>query len=236
MNSKMSHLQAFSATALLILYLRMLTLIRFTSSNSIGFGLGLIPRDYPESPLYFGNISQSEKMHRIFHMSKARAYNLNLDNLHHHISRNYRFYTVKLHMGTPSIPLYLALDTGSGLTWTQCKPSVNCYSQMTPIYDSMASHTNRLVPCNHPVYHNRRRYDCVNQRCIYNRQYVSGASTKNVVCLETFIFFSNTSISMAFGCSQDNDNFGFGRTGKIGSILGMKHGSGIFSTTVRPFN
>lgn len=82
----MAHIQAFSATILPILYLRMLSLIQLTSPNSIGFSLRLIPRDSPESPLYFRNTSQSEKMRRILLLSKARAFNLNPDNLRLHLS------------------------------------------------------------------------------------------------------------------------------------------------------
>lgn len=57
-------------------------------------------------------------------------------------------YIVTIGLGTPKKFLSLIFDTGSDLTWTQCKPCVkHCYSQDDPIYDSTASKTYTNVSC-----------------------------------------------------------------------------------------
>ncbi|KAE8125613.1 hypothetical protein FH972_020396 [Carpinus fangiana] len=45
----------------------------FTPSDSAGFSLKLIPRFSPESPLYPGNLSQSERIQKMVEISHARA-------------------------------------------------------------------------------------------------------------------------------------------------------------------
>ncbi|KAL6586520.1 hypothetical protein OROMI_001508 [Orobanche minor] len=49
-------------------------------------------------------------------------------------------YMVTIGLGTPQRNLSLILDTGSGLTWTQCEPCIrSCYKQNETIFDPSAS-------------------------------------------------------------------------------------------------
>lgn len=49
-------------------------------------------------------------------------------------------FVVTVGVGTPKQDLTLIFDTGSDLTWTQCKPCVKyCYQQKEPIFDPTRS-------------------------------------------------------------------------------------------------
>ena len=47
-------------------------------------------------------------------------------------------YLMELAIGTPPVPFVALADTGSDLTWTQCKPCKLCFPQDTAIYDTAA--------------------------------------------------------------------------------------------------
>ncbi|CAA0818400.1 Eukaryotic aspartyl protease family protein [Striga hermonthica] len=51
-------------------------------------------------------------------------------------------------MGRPARDMYLIADTGSDVSWTQCRPCIDCYNQSDPIYDPLASTTYKDLPCN----------------------------------------------------------------------------------------
>ena len=56
---------------------------------------------------------------------------------------------VTVGLGTPAKSLSLEIDTGSDLTWTQCKPcpSQDCYKQKEDIFDPLASSSYATEPC-----------------------------------------------------------------------------------------
>lgn len=57
-------------------------------------------------------------------------------------------YAVTVGLGTPKQDLSLVFDTGSSLTWTQCKPCViYCYQQYEPIFDPSGSTTYVNISC-----------------------------------------------------------------------------------------
>nr|CAB3467905.1 unnamed protein product [Digitaria exilis] len=59
-------------------------------------------------------------------------------------------YVVTLGFGTPAVDQTVLIDTGSDLSWVQCKPcdSSSCYPQKDPLFDPNASSTYVPVPCN----------------------------------------------------------------------------------------
>jgi hypothetical protein len=64
-------------------------------------------------------------------------------------SYNTQQYVVTVGLGTPAVPQTLLLDTGSDLTWVQCKPcnSTQCYPQRLPLFDPSRSSTYKTIPC-----------------------------------------------------------------------------------------
>lgn len=60
-------------------------------------------------------------------------------------------YFVTVGLGTPKNELSLVFDTGSDLTWTQCRPCAKyCYNQSEPIFDPSKSTSYANVLCNSP--------------------------------------------------------------------------------------
>ena len=60
-------------------------------------------------------------------------------------------YFVTVGLGTPKNELSLVFDTGSDLTWTQCRPCAKfCYNQTEPIFDPSKSTSYVNVLCNSP--------------------------------------------------------------------------------------
>ncbi|XP_057950112.1 aspartic proteinase CDR1-like [Malania oleifera] len=73
-------------------------------------------------------------------------------------------YLIDLSIGTP--PVYRALvkaDTGSDLTWIQCYPCYNCYSQDAPFFDPPNSSTYGVYPCDSDPCKALPYYACLNK-------------------------------------------------------------------------
>lgn len=46
-----------------------------------------------------------------------------------------REYLMKIYVGMPSLEFLAVADTGSHLTWTQCKPCIKCYNQDSSLFN-----------------------------------------------------------------------------------------------------
>ncbi|TVU42266.1 hypothetical protein EJB05_08660 [Eragrostis curvula] len=59
-------------------------------------------------------------------------------------------YVTTIQLGGGAANLTVIVDTGSDLTWVQCKPcsSSSCYAQRDPLFDPAGSATYAAVPCN----------------------------------------------------------------------------------------
>jgi hypothetical protein len=166
------------------------SLAYFTPSESAaGFSLKLIPRFSPESPLYPGNLSQSERNQKMVEISQARANYLvfsqnaamdDPESIHLPVHEASTFYSAELSLGTPQISQYLLIDAGSGLIWTQCLPCINCFNQILPLYNSTASSTYQKIPCTDPRCR-KPLCKCVDGNCVYSQRYGGGAVTKGIV-------------------------------------------------------
>ncbi|KAM1952699.1 hypothetical protein ACFX15_007143 [Malus domestica] len=228
----MAGVQAFVST---ILFLSLITFSTFhpTHSKPNGFSLRLIPRDSPESPLYPGNLTVHERIERLVRFSKARARYVeltsgsnstaDLNQIELTLLRDNFFYIVQIALGTPKVPQLLLLDTGGGLIWTQCQPCVACYPQQgNPIFDSTTSSTYRKLPCDHPLCSGANPlYQCVNNECVYNIGYGGGATTRGVASFETFTFPTDIAENVIFGCSKENRNIQFSKSGYISGVMGL---------------
>ncbi|KAE8735202.1 hypothetical protein F3Y22_tig00000340pilonHSYRG00031 [Hibiscus syriacus] len=96
-------------------------------------------------------------------------------------------YIVTIGLGTPKKDLSLIFDTGSDITWTQCKPCMrSCYKQKDP----------------------SNSFNCSSSACVYDIQYGDssvGFFAKEKLTLTSRDVFNN----FLFGCGQNNqDPFG----------------------------
>ncbi|CAD6210953.1 unnamed protein product [Miscanthus lutarioriparius] len=122
-------------------------------------------------------------------------------------------YLVHLGIGTPPQPVQLTLDTGSDLTWTQCRPCISCFHQALPYFDPSLSSTFQELSCG-------------NETCLYTYSYGDNSTTNGQLDADTFTFVAvdgrtATAVpGLSFGCGHNNSGIftsnetgiaGFGR-------------------------
>ncbi|KAL5217393.1 hypothetical protein ABZP36_018077 [Zizania latifolia] len=134
-------------------------------------------------------------------------------------------YLVHMAIGTPPQPVQLTLDTGSDLTWTQCRPcpaapASACFkfNQSLPYFDASRSSTFKLLSCESAPCQDLTGTACGNDSkywpnptCIYGYSYGDGSLTTGELDLETFTFGAGAGASLqtsvpgvAFGCGLNN--------------------------------
>ncbi|KAG5592240.1 hypothetical protein H5410_042754 [Solanum commersonii] len=116
---------------------------------------------------------------------------------------------MKIFIGMPPMKTYASLDTGSELTWVQCKPCTHCYKQILPLLDPQKSSTYKIIG--------------------YQMQYGDGSYSTGDVASEIFTFDStskkvdNISIPhVIFGCGHNNDGTFSNRTAGIVGLADTK--------------
>lgn len=134
-------------------------------------------------------------------------------------------YMVKVGIGSPRKDLTLVFDTGSDVTWTQCKPCVKyCYKQQDPIFDPSTSHSYANISCNSPPCQNLQSATGLSPQCsasgacVYGIQYGDGSFSLGFFAKDTLILSSTDVIdNFQFGCGQYNK----GLFGATAGLLGL---------------
>ncbi|GFP98863.1 aspartic proteinase cdr1 [Phtheirospermum japonicum] len=212
--------------------LTILIFIFFNFSTSNGFSLKLTHRDSPHSPLFNPNLSDFERFTKNINISKTRASHfknwsetksesLILPLTHHEL-----LFTVELALGTPLVKRTFIFDTGSDLTWTQCKPCVRCFKQNEPLFDFRKSKSyKKLTRNDNPS----KTFMCNRLGCVYHVQYYSGQMSSGIALSENFYFRTakgnyRNALRLAFGCGIHNK----------GSLSKANVVSGIFGLNKEP--
>ena len=180
-----------------------------------GFSLDLIDRDSPQSPLYNPAYSQFDRLKnafqrstsRAFHLSKRAGFTSNNASIDVNISAAFGEYLMLIKIGTPPVKVVGIVDTGSDLTWAQCKPCVNCYKQVTPLLVPSNSSTYRALSCQSKgckaLDENQLPCDSSN-KCHYQLGYGDLSRTTGNLAVDTFWFGSTPVKNVIFGCGHDN--------------------------------
>lgn len=202
----------------------------------------LIPGDSPKSPLYPGNLTAPERMQWLINISQARIHHSqsktspnatkqNPENIRSTIIRELFFFAVHVTIGNPTWGVYLLMNTGGDLIWTQCQPCRKCFDLEYGIFDPRISTTYSKLPCDHPL--RQVLYKCVNDQCVHDVSYGGSSEqvqgrTKGVASFERFTFLTTegspiSTDNITFGCSNDDENFEkhLGYSHNIGGIMGM---------------
>ncbi|KAF8387911.1 hypothetical protein HHK36_026573 [Tetracentron sinense] len=179
-----------------------------------GFSVRLIHRDSPRSPLYDPNLTAADRTTAAVRRSISRLnYFESLMSSPMEIAPKLTpddgEYLMFFQLGTPPVPVYAIVDTGSDLTWLQCLPCKTCYNQTQPLFDPSKSSTYKKVPCSSPSCAALEVKECTEdtKSCYYDLVYGDGTSTMGILSGDTLTFedrFRNnvTFPNITFGCSD----------------------------------
>ncbi|PSR89216.1 Protein ASPARTIC PROTEASE IN GUARD CELL 1 like [Actinidia chinensis var. chinensis] len=133
-------------------------------------------------------------------------------------------YFSRIGVGRPAKPYYMVIDTGSDVSWIQCKPCFSCYQQTDPIFDPSASSTYRAMSCESSQCEALQVSACRSDSCVYQVSYGDGSFTVGDFATETLSFGSSGSVNnVAIGCGRDNE----GLFAAAAGLLGL--GGGVLS-------
>ncbi|KAK1374170.1 aspartic proteinase CDR1-like [Heracleum sosnowskyi] len=191
-----------------------LSLLTFPiQSRSSGFSINLIHRDSPLSPYYNSSMSYYEILRNSIRRSMTRSSHMFTPKLasspptiQSPLTAVTGEYLMKISVGTPPLDFLAAADTGSDLTWIQCKPCIECYQQNTPIFDPKRSSTYRNQPCQSKVC--QKPLSCGDKNfCNYAFTYGDGSYTEGDISLESFTFETTSGKpvvvpNISFGCGH----------------------------------
>ncbi|XP_026430808.1 aspartic proteinase nepenthesin-2-like [Papaver somniferum] len=215
--------------------------------NPKGFTLRMIHKNSEESPLYNPLdhlMTQEEIFQTLIDQSRARtryiASQINPDVFVRVLYDEGAFYhAASVGIGTfPGQPgymsYYLLVDSGSDLTWLQCRGATQFFHQDSLLYPWQDSQSYRLGRCRNTS------ADCRicngSGVCVYKETYVDSQVTYGVLANENFTFSSRTSPSslvsfqLRMGCGLRQVNFNLGKNGSrqkpdfIAGILGLGRG------------
>ncbi|KAH0457347.1 hypothetical protein IEQ34_012662 [Dendrobium chrysotoxum] len=143
-------------------------------------------------------------------------------------------YIVSIGLGTPTKYFSVLFDTGSDLTWTQCVPCVNCYTQKDPLYDPTQSSTFSDILCNSNYCTQLDRFGCSStSTCLYQEVYADYSLTNGTLIQDTLTFSSDTIQNFRYGCGHNNSGY----FGQVAGLLGLGRGAvSIISQTAQLYN
>ncbi|WZZ47293.1 hypothetical protein YC2023_043552 [Brassica napus] len=137
-------------------------------------------------------------------------------------------YLVNVSIGSPPVNQLLHMDTASGLSWLQCRPCTNCYSQNIPIFDPSKSITYRKEFCEPSDDIPKLTFDAKTRTCRYSIKYVDDTGSRGTLASETLTFsaiygessHSSSLRDVVFGCGHDN----YGEPQQGTGVLGLGYG------------
>ena len=151
-----------------------------TEASNGGFSVDLIHRDSPNSPFYDPSETPSQRIakalrrsiSRVSHFKPNSSFSTNVAQAD--IISNGGEYLMKYSVGTPPVEILGIADTGSDLTWLQCKPCNDCYNQTAPIFDPKRSRTYKRVACDSSLCRSLAGSSCsgyAGSSCLYSVAY-----------------------------------------------------------------
>ncbi|KAH7658980.1 Aspartic peptidase A1 family protein [Dioscorea alata] len=226
--------------SLLLSLLILFSIFSFTaySASSVGMSMDLIHRDSSRSPYYNPSLTSKDRARAIVDRSLSRAHYLSSlissstsspSSIDAKIIPNSFEYLMEFEIGTPPFKVLGIADTGSDLIWLQCKPCIECYHQIPPIFDPRNSSTFSTVSCNTDSCEAIPTAGCgKGSLCQYQYSYGDQSFTIGNLAQETLTFSSNTNggssslPKLFFGCSHET-NGTFDKHG--GGLVGLGGGS-----------
>jgi len=127
-------------------------------------------------------------------------------------------YVITVGIGSPAVTQTMLIDTGSDVSWVQCKPCSQCHSQADPLFDPSSSSTYSPFSCSSATCAQlgQEGNGCSRSQCQYIVTYGDGSSTTGTYSSDTLALGSNTVRNFQFGCSQVESGFNDQTDGLMG--------------------
>lgn len=148
-------------------------------------------------------------------------------------------YVAKVSFGTPAVPQIVVIDTGSDLSWLQCKPcsSGQCSPHKDPLFDPSHSSTYSAVPCASDACKKLTAdaygSGCMNGTpCRFAISYADGTSTVGEYSKDKLTLAPGTVVEkFYFGCGHSRSPVrgsfdGLLGLGRLPESLGAQYGGG----------
>ncbi|CAL9161375.1 unnamed protein product [Musa hybrid cultivar] len=130
-------------------------------------------------------------------------------------------YIVTIQLGGKQMTVMV--DTGSDLTWVQCKPCRSCYTQEDPLFDPAASPSYQPIPCNSSMCDSLQMATGVSgacgadqPSCNYALSYRDGSYTNGVLARDRIDLAAVPVRGFVFGCGESNQGMFGGTSGLMG--------------------
>ncbi|XP_047327075.1 protein ASPARTIC PROTEASE IN GUARD CELL 1-like [Impatiens glandulifera] len=126
-------------------------------------------------------------------------------------------YFSRVGFGQPARDYYMVIDTGSDISWLQCKPCYDCYQQTDPVFDPTASSSYRSISCGSTQCSALQVSGCRAGVCQYQVSYGDGSYTVGDFATETMMFGNSGTVpNVAIGCGHNNEGLFIGAAGLLG--------------------
>ncbi|PWA74284.1 aspartic peptidase A1 family [Artemisia annua] len=203
--------------------------------------IDLIHRDSIDSPFYDRSMNF---LQRIGHAIKRSISSAKCFNAYHNPKRStyqtqiipdHGEFLLNISYGNPSHRLLAIADTGSDLSWIQCKPCLKCYKYKGPIFNPERSTTYKPVACESNTCKAIGTIDanCTKTKnCPFDESYADGFVTNGTISTETVTLGDRVLPNIVFGCGFYNDGV-FHPT--WGGIVGLGGGDYSLVSQMRSF-
>ncbi|EES07336.1 aspartyl protease family protein At5g10770 [Sorghum bicolor] len=127
-------------------------------------------------------------------------------------------YLITVRLGSPGKSQTMLIDTGSDVSWVQCKPCSQCHSQADPLFDPSSSSTYSPFSCSSAACAQlgQEGNGCSSSQCQYTVTYGDGSSTTGTYSSDTLALGSNAVRKFQFGCSNVESGFNDQTDGLMG--------------------
>ncbi|ONK63426.1 uncharacterized protein A4U43_C07F15030 [Asparagus officinalis] len=193
-----------------ILFFLLLLLALTTSGLRIEF----IDRFSPHSPFNEtakpGSLTEKlirQSQARMSRIKEITSTQVNKTTIHPPFFEDQSLYLAVVGIGTGQDDrmYYLEMDTGSGVTWIQCKPCNPCFPEQIGTFNPPDSPTYRKMACDDPLC--VHPYACITGVCKYVITYADQSWVEGDLSRETFYFHNSsgefeTFQGLAYGCTH----------------------------------
>ena len=244
----------FSVVVVLLFFFQ---LFEVALASRGGFSFDLIHGDSPHSPFFDPSKTPTERLtdalrRSVSRVGRFRPTAMAPDGIQSSLVPTGAEYLMNLSIGTPPVPIIGIADTGSDLTWTQCRPCNHCYVQFLSFFDPRKSSTYRDSSCvtSSCLALGEDRSCSKQKHCTYNYSYSDGSFSCGNLATDTLTVSSTAGkpISFpgfAFGCGHSSGGLfdkkisglvglGFGKLSIISQLKSIIKGR--FSYCLQPFS